>query len=238
MTESWPESELKASLEQGFAASVGYSGVRELIPDTNNRAAVDVPVLDATWADNSAGMTWHENAEQLLSNATRMMTSFLDEASAHGMVPNLKSGKSALVLLLRGKGSRGVAPKTFKGNCRTIHVPSRLHDGYVIHVEASYVHLGLGGSLCRNACMSGEAGRRLAIANSSCDRHRKVILQNRLVPLESLETRSLLFRALIRATFFNLEVWVADGAEWEQLRKGYVRMVRRLLVTVQNACTV
>ena len=49
----------QAAVEQGFAASVGYSGTRELKPDKACRDSIQVQVVDATWADDSAGLTWH-----------------------------------------------------------------------------------------------------------------------------------------------------------------------------------
>ena len=64
--------------------------------------------LDATWADDSAALTSDPDPEALMSKAVTLAGTIIDECKQHGLCPNLRKGKSALMLSLRGKGSQGV----------------------------------------------------------------------------------------------------------------------------------
>ena len=181
-------------------------------------------VLDTTWADDTAAITTASTPAILLRNACRLSSVVIDTCRSHGLRPNLKRGKSALLLALRGPGCRSVAAAAFRDDRKTL--PVSLADGSKVEVpiEAAYVHLG--SFLDKDGSFQGEAKRRLAIASKSFDQIRKVALQN---PGLDMATRSSLFRSAVGAVFFNLELWTEQEPAWKSLARGYWQLQRRLL---------
>ena len=126
----------------GLHVPVPYSGAKSLWCRPEEARAIRVPLLDTTWADDSAFGTADADPERLLLKARKLATVVVLECRAHGLKPNLKRGKSALLLALRGTGCRKAAAAWFPNDKRTIDLP--MPDGTVdvLHVESSYVHLG------------------------------------------------------------------------------------------------
>ena len=65
-------------------------------------------VTDATWADDSAAAfpLENESPERLLTKTRRLCTLVLSFCECHGMAPNLKPGKTSIMLHLTGRGSQ------------------------------------------------------------------------------------------------------------------------------------
>ena len=71
-----------------------------------------------------------------------------------------------------------------------------------------------------------EARYRSAQATAAYDKAKDLLLQNRDL---SLSTRSALFQSAVVSTYFNLEVWITSGKQWEKMSDAFSRLVRRLL---------
>ena len=69
-------------------------------------------------------------------------------------------------------------------------------------------------------------GRRTSVARAAYDGAKQQLLQNRHVEVES---RAMMFRTLVTATYHNLELWTAEEKAWKQLEKGHGRLAKRLL---------
>ena len=140
------------------------------------------------------------------------------------MKPNLKRGKSALLLALRGAGCRKVAAAWFPNDKRTTDLP--VPDGTVdvLHVESSYVHLGT--CVDKDGLLDGEAKRRVGMMGHAFEQTRGIALQN---PSLDMRTRSSVFLSAVGSVAFNLELWTEEEKAWESLALGFWRLQRRLL---------
>ena len=115
------------------------------------------------------------------------------------MEPNLKRGKSAVVLAVRGAGSRKARQEAFEDNPQTLEVPMPDGETLEVYMEAQYTHLGT--VLHREASMEPEARRRGAIAATAYRRYGKLVLQN---PDVDLDIRRGMFISLVQSSYFNL----------------------------------
>ena len=70
-------------------------------------------LTDSTWADDTAFLTRAADPELLLLRASRLATVVFDTAKRHAMEPNLKKGKTELMVCLRGTNS---ARRPFDGS--------------------------------------------------------------------------------------------------------------------------
>ena len=207
-----------------FDTPLQYSGIKELIATSERPNKATVRICDATWADDTTICTFDAKPQRLLQKAEAMIASTLKQCRRYGLVPNLKRGKTALIVALRGKGARTAAAATFKGDQRTLRIRSEGGGVDEIYVEANYLHLG--GMLCRNADMTHEARRRTSIARAAFEASKKQLLGNKHI---SRECRAMLFRSLVASTYHNLELWTTNETAWPQLQRGYEGLAKKLL---------
>ncbi|CAE7197338.1 unnamed protein product [Symbiodinium sp. CCMP2592] len=179
-------------------------------------------IRDATWADDSSFPFEDDCPWRLVRKAQRISAVVISKCQSFGMDPNLAPGKTALVLSLRGKGSQATRRHFFAENGRSLALPDLQ---LAVPVEAQYTHLG--GVLDMNANGKAESRRRLALAQSSYDSGRRLVYQNKMLPLS---TRAKLFEVSVLPSIFNLSQWVPRGEAWTRLALGYTRIVRNLLV--------
>ncbi|CAE7244447.1 unnamed protein product [Symbiodinium sp. CCMP2592] len=182
----------------------------------------EITVADATWADDSAWPLSDHDPEALLRKTVRLCTIVIQFCWQHGLRPNLKPGKSAIMLKLRGKGSHRVRTKYFPRQGQQLDLPDL---GVTVPISNQYKHLG--GVVDGEPKMTIEARRRTAIAGSAYDSGKKLFFAN---PRLELTTRIALFQATIDPVYFNLGLWTDDGPSWNILSNGYTRLLRRLLV--------
>ena len=209
---------------EGFGIIVKWSGTKELWTPQRDRHSSKL-CLDTTWADDTAAMTVGRTPKDVVLKARGMSTALLDACRQHGLQPNFKKGKTMIVFAFRGRGAKGVAGEEFAGNKTVFRVPSKDGGGYEIYVSAGYIHLGT--YLDKNGHMECEARRRRGIAASSFEHSRKVLFQNKHI---GIDTRLMLFSGIVGASLFNLELWTPRLKGWSVLRKGYMKLQRRLLV--------
>ena len=193
------------------------------------REATDAPAqapVHATWADDSVFFTGDASALQALHKAKRMASLVLDCCQKHGMQPNLKRGKSAMILALRGKHSRMVRKQFFRAVDDKLDIA--LSDGSTasIFLEVQYTHLGT--VLHRDGTMLPEAKLRIGIGAAAYKKYGQLLLSNRDI---DKQLRIQLFETLVTGVFFNLTLWTTSCRGWEHLEKGYALLQRRLLRT-------
>ena len=94
-------------------------------------AAECAKVLDTTWADDTDAVVTAPEPRMLVHRAQRLTAVIVSTCRAHGLRPNLKRGKSALMTSLRGNGCRAVAAEFFAGGsaCASCALVGRLHSG-------------------------------------------------------------------------------------------------------------
>ena len=183
----------------------------------------DISVTDTTWADDSAFPLEDVDATVLMRKTVRLCTLVLSFCNSHGMAPNLKPGKTSVMIALIGKGSKQARREHFPDGTQKLWLPD-LEVG--VAVTDQYKHLG--GVVDHKLTMKPEVRFRLAQAASSYDATKTLLLNN---PKLELPTRAALFASVVTPTFFNLGLWMPQGVAWEMLRSGYSKLVRRLLIT-------
>ena len=177
---------------------------------------------DATWADDSAFPLIADDPESLMRQTRRLCTLVISFCEGHGMAPNLKPGKTSVMISLQGKGHKKVRQAYFPQGEQNLELPDL---GIKIVVADHYKHLG--GFVDCKLTMRQEVRHRLAQASSSYDSAKTLLLGS---PRLALATRAALFESAVTPTFFNIGLWVPVGRSWESLSNGYSKLVRRLLV--------
>ncbi|CAE7660424.1 unnamed protein product [Symbiodinium sp. CCMP2592] len=186
----------------------------------------DISIADATWADDSAWPLSADTPEALVRKTIRMCSLVLTFCWQHGLKPNLRPGKSAVMMILRGKGKQRTRAAHFPKD--GLHLPIPECD-VCVPITNSYKHLG--GLVDGEAKMAAEARRRTAMAGSAYDAGKKLFFANWRLPFS---TRVALFQAAIDPVYFNLGLWTTDTPSWKALSEGYSRLLRRLVVKQWN----
>ncbi|CAE7389529.1 unnamed protein product [Symbiodinium sp. CCMP2592] len=182
---------------------------------------VPIEARGSVWADDCSLPLSDPDPLRLLSKARRACELLIEFSLAHGMSPNLKPKKTAIILALRGKGAHQARKAEFADGRNVLRLPEL---GLEVQVAPSYVHLG--GLVEPEVKMVAEARRRLGMAKTAFDAGRNLLYCNTTIPIE---TRSALFRMSITATCFNLALWIPSGRAWEILDGGFTRILKGLL---------
>ena len=178
----------------------------ECSPFVHNGCGItaDAPV-HATWADDSVFFTGDTSALQTLYKAKKLAALVLDSCQKHGRQPNLKRGKSAMVLALRGKHSRAVRKQFFREVDDKLDIP--LSDGSVARIFLEVQYTRLGTVLHRDGAMLPEARLRLGIGAAAYKKYGKLLLSN---PDIDRQLRVQLFETLVTGVFYNLALWTTS----------------------------
>ena len=213
-----------AAIDEGLQVDVPWDGCKFLWSKPGEASDLSCPALDVSWADDTAAMTAAQTPHELLPRARRLVELVLNTCSSHGLQPNLKKGKSALMIALRGAGSRRVAAEAFPGDDRMLEVTLGRGKKTAVHVVAMYVHLGT--ALDRDGCFLGESRRRVAMVGQAFTQLRSLVLQNDRLDMSA---RATLFRTGVESALFNMELWHEGDFAWKCLEMGFWRLQRRLL---------
>ena len=179
---------------------------------------------DATWADDSAWPLIDAQPQSLLRKASRLASLVISQCVSHGMRPNLGRNKTALLYILRGKGSGRAGAEFFDHGKASLFLAD---VGMHLPVVNQYKHLG--GLLDSKSTMTAEARRRLSMATQAFDKGRQLVYLNPTIPLE---VRASVLQTAVTSTYHNLGLWLPAGKSWAMLCSGYTRLVRKLLSRV------
>ena len=179
----------------------------------------EVPLRDATRADDDTAIPFSDEApEKCLAKAKRLAAITISTCQSFGLDPNVKRGKTAIVLALRGKGAQKAKCRHLKGGKAALYLEDLQKE---VAIMPQYVHLG--GILDYKTNMKAEAKRRLALAGSALDTGARLLFANRQI---NKEVRARMFETAILVTFFNLAIWVPKGEAWITMCEGYTRLLR------------
>lgn len=117
---------------------LSWSGQNDPLP--TDEAQFQLPPLMPIWADDIALAFDDPRPDGLLQKAETITSMILDTLTSTGLKPNLKSGKSELLLDLRGSGSQECRRKLCLRD-NVMDVPSD-YEPYRVNVVGSYRHLG------------------------------------------------------------------------------------------------
>ena len=185
-----------------------------------------VPFVGPTWCDDLSICLWADTAKAVETGASIATGLILDLCRQHGMTPNLRKGKTAVLLSLQGKDSRQIKRTYFDGRDAGRLTVIGEHVTYQVQVCGEYKHLG--GLIHAKGDMRREVGKRLAMAHTAFGLHRKLVFQNPIFPLRK---RTQLFTTLVLTKLtFGMESWdLSDTKTKNKLHVGIMRLYRRLL---------
>ena len=185
-----------------------------------------MPFVGPTWCDDLSICLWADTAKAVEIGTSIATGLILDLCRQHGMTPNLRKGKTAVLLSLQGKDSRQIKRTYFDGRDAGRLTVIGEHVTYQVQVCGEYKHLG--GLIHAKGDMRREVGKRLAMAHTAFGLHRKLVFQNPIFPLRK---RTQLFTTLVLTKLtFGMESWdLSDTKTKNKLHVGIMRLYRRLL---------
>eukprot|EP00435_Cladocopium_sp_Y103_P031951 s274_g8.t1 len=184
------------------------------------------PFLGPTWMDDLClGLAADDNA-QLLHRSGYALGLLIDLCQAHQMTPNLKKGKTEVMFVFRGAGSRDLRRRYFseaQGGRFPVVCEKGVHE---VNVVSRYLHLG--GLIHHKDVTKPEIARRLSIAHAAFTQHRKLVYCNSAL---AWDKRVELFQTLILSKLsYGLESWTFScQRSRDQFHAGVLRLYRRLL---------
>ncbi|CAL1167790.1 unnamed protein product [Cladocopium goreaui] len=188
--------------------------------------------LGPVWMDDMALCLWSETNAGLKAKIGVATSILLDIFREHAMTPNLRPGKTELMVSPRGPGTRAWKKEMF-GPLSTKHFPAIGEHGlYHVHLVTSYTHLG--GVIHYTGEVRAEVRRRVAIAHQAFSKHRKLVYQCRAF---SLHKRAEIFRSLILSRLlYGADSWALwDSHSKMKLHSAIMKLYRRLLGSAHNA---
>ena len=125
-----------------FAVAEGLTFHVPFDPESGIFPPVDdgevLAATDATWADDSAFPIVADDPAELMRQTQRLCTLVISFCEGHGMSPNLKPGKTSVMIRLVGKGHKKVRQSYFPDGTHRLHLPDL---GVGVAVTDQYRHL-------------------------------------------------------------------------------------------------
>ena len=179
-----------------------------------------------TWMDDLCLGLDAPTAAALADKTAATASALLDVCAEHMVTPNLKRGKTEVILSFRGPGSRALRLQHY-GPQSGGTMPILFEYGTAqLSTVGEYVHLG--GLIHHQGVTRKELRRRFGIANAAFNQHRRLLYQN---PAFSLEKRKQLFVTLVLSKLcYGMESWVlTDQRSWAFFHAALIRLYKRLL---------
>ena len=187
--------------------------------------------IGPTWMDDLCLCVSAVDALSLERKVCLSTSLLLASCRQFAMTPNLKAGKTEILLSLRGRHSHQVKKKYFGPNasrCMSILDEDTTRQ---VQVVSSYQHLG--GLVHHKQDNAAEIRKRIAIAHTTFSQHRRTLLQN---PCLSLHRRVELFRSLVLSRLlYGAESWTISTKQFKHfLHSAIIRLYRRLLPDLRD----
>ena len=165
---------------------------------------VDVPaLLDVVWADDLAIVVTHRQPEEMLARIRFITSRTFRHCLRHALIPNLKRGKTELLLFIRGSGSRALRGHIFNQPDPFLDIDNVPQEFSRVVVSLCYKHLGSRIQLGRSILPETKA--RLGAATQIYRKHRRAIFQNKLL---TLDRRKYLFTTMVMSIVkYNTGTW-------------------------------
>ena len=182
-------------------------------------------ILQVVWADDLAVAYRCKGAMRLVEAMRRISTVVFEECLRHGLVPNLKRGKTEILLMMKGEGSRAAKAQYFNGTDPKLvleDLPEEFQNVSLVH---TYRHLGT--RIHIGLKMMPELKARCGQAGATFRKYRRQIFQNARI---SLRKRLFLFNSLVASILeFNAGTWSGlSKGEWAYFNKRIMGMYRSI----------
>ena len=192
-------------------------------PHTSLQNNCTLGPLMPIWADDVALAVRHQNASVLLDVLPKIAAQVLHSLAAAGLRPNLKPGKTEIVVELRGPGSLR-AKRQWMEMGHQLHLQSPLLDQ---PLRAVYCYKHLGTYIQQGAKLTKDLSVKFAVAHDTFTKFRAQIFNNRSL---KLKTKVQYFKSLILSTItFSCAIWEMETKRQKtQMQKGFHRLYKRL----------
>ena len=179
-----------------------------------------------TWADDLACIGTSPSPMTLIPQIQVIAEALFSELFAMGLRPNFQTGKTEVVVSLRGPQKVAVQQLLHGPQQSTIHLANLPDEASHLRVVPHYVHLG--GLISHGGRLKGEIRRRFGIARQSFNDLAPKVFSN---PKVNLATRLAIFKATVWLSLtYNIGTW-SELSESEQhiWHSGVLRLYRLLL---------
>ena len=105
-------------------------------------AGEQLPLMDATWMDDLSIVVRSASAEELPHRTSRVTGALLDQCLSRGLRPNLAKGKTEILMVPCGRGSRAVRATSFRDRDPVLRVDSSHLGQTAVRLVPQYRHLG------------------------------------------------------------------------------------------------
>ena len=194
---------------------------------------VQFDALGPVWADDLAVLVADDDAPRLMAKLRYVGGVLFDHLDRAGMQVNFGSGKTEIVLDIRGPGALDIRKELYRHSPPVLDIPGR--EGQVRHCRlvATYKHLGT--VFSQRGRMLPEIRHRLGQARQAFKKNRKLIFSNDRLPIK---TRTQLFGSLVMSVLqFNIAIWPAlTNNEHQAFMKGLQSVYSSLAYAFWGSC--
>eukprot|EP00438_Fugacium_kawagutii_P024345 Skav222445 [mRNA] locus=scaffold993:74343:79400:+ [translate_table: standard] len=182
--------------------------------------------LGPTWMDDLSIAVAAKDSHELLSKTARVTGHLLDHCRKHGMQPNLQRNKTEILMVLKGRGSRELAPQLFS-DAGPRAIPVLTDTGVVdVKVVSQYKHLGT--TLHHSGFNGPELRQRMAQAHQAFGEHSRLLLRNQA--LDNTKRIQLFDSLVLSKLTYGMETWLlATDRQADSFESSLLRLYRRLL---------
>ena len=186
----------------------------------------DYVFIGPTWMDDLALCVEGGSPQQLESRMGSVASFLLDLCKQHMMTPNLARGKTELLMVFRGAGSRRFTTKHY-GPETSMTFPVICDTGmHHIQIVKQYRHLG--GWLHHKPDQRADIKQKSVLAHETFSRHRKVLFANQRLPIAK---RAEMFSTLVLTKMlYGADSWtMSTTRDKERLHAAIMRLYKRLI---------
>lgn len=179
-------------------------------------------LLEVIWADDLALALRCSHAGSLPGALQQITSIVFQECSRHGLVPNLKKGKTEILAIPKGPGCRSVRAELFKVQEPKIVIPDVSEELAEVRLVSCYKHLGA--RIHIGLRHMQEIKCRMGHAWSVFKKYRRQLFQNRRL---QLHRRRFLFRSMVMSVFmYNVGTWgLFSKANFATLKRGCIHYI-------------
>eukprot|EP00435_Cladocopium_sp_Y103_P027077 s1060_g6.t1 len=184
------------------------------------------PFVGPCWMDDLCICLCADTNTQLQQVIGVASGTILDLFKRHAMTPNLKPGKTALLVSPKGPGTKKYKEQLFgPASPPTLTVLGE-HHTYQVPIVRSYTHLG--GQVHFSSSLQREIKMKLAVAHQAFNKHRKLLYQSKHFDLA--KKRQLFESLVLSRLLYGSETWVfSDAKTSAQFHGGVINLYKRLL---------
>ena len=181
---------------------------------------------DVVYADDLATFVVSPTALELRPALGRVASATLDVLGPHGLQPNYGPKKTAAIIAVHGKGSRGVRRSLF-GDLHA-KLPVFLEHAGAVRIDLVTHYKHLGSHLSYDGTMTTELKYRLALGRAAFKEGRQRLFACRRI---QVERRAFLFRTyVLSAVMAGAGTWPwLSATEWQIFSGGIINLYRQLL---------